>query len=446
MTDYLRAPLPSPNMPAGIPYIIGNEAAERFSFYGMRAILVVFMTQYLLDGSGIADPMNEEEAKGWFHLFVSAVYFTPLLGALISDGPLGKYRTIISLSLVYCLGHFVLALDQTRLGLLLGLGLIALGSGGIKPCVSAHLGDQFGQTNAHLLPRAFGWFYFAINLGAFFSILATPWLLREIGPSWAFGVPGLLMVIATLLFWAGRHRFVHIPPGGWDFVRQTLSRDGLTTLARLFGLYLFVAVFWALYDQSGSAWVLQAQSMDRNLFGMEILPAQIQAANPLLVMLLVPTFSYLIYPTIQRRWRFGALRKIGFGMLLAALAFVISGWAQHQIDLGHTPSVAWQLLAYLVLTSGEVMVSITCLEFSYTQAPNRMKSFVMAFFMMSIALGNLFTSMVNFAIEGSDLLQGADYYLFFTLLMLATTGLYALLSRYIPEQSRLQTEAASAVD
>ncbi|MES9946091.1 MAG: POT family MFS transporter [Candidatus Thiodiazotropha sp.] len=443
MTEYHTAPLPSRHMPAGIPFIIGNEAAERFSFYGMRAILVVFMTQYLVNSDGVADSMNEEEAKGWFHLFVSAVYITPLLGALISDGLLGKYRTIILLSLVYCLGHFALALDHTRLGLLLGLGLIALGSGGIKPCVSAHLGDQFGRTNAQLLPRAFGWFYFAINLGAFFSILATPWLLQEIGPSWAFGVPGVLMVVATLLFWSGRQRFVHIPPGGWEFIRETLSRDGLITLARLFGLYLFVAVFWALYDQSGSAWVLQAQSMDRNLFGVEILPAQIQAANPLLVMLLVPTFSYLIYPRIQRRWRFGALRKIGFGMLLAAHAFVISGWAQHQIDLGQTPSVAWQLLAYLVLTSGEVMVSITCLEFSYTQAPNRMKSFVMAFFMMSIALGNLFTSMVNFTIEGSDLLQGADYYGFFALLMLTTTGLYALLSRFIPEHSRLQTEAVA---
>jgi POT family proton-dependent oligopeptide transporter len=430
-------------MPAGIPFIIGNEAAERFSFYGMRAILVVFMTQYLLNDGGAADPMNEEEAKGWFHLFVSAVYITPLLGALISDGLLGKYRTIILLSLVYCVGHFVLALDHTRLGLLLGLGLIALGSGGIKPCVSAHLGDQFGRTNAHLLPRSFGWFYFAVNLGAFVSTLATPWLLTQAGPAWAFGVPGVLMVIATLLFWAGRRRFVHIPPGGWDFVRETLSSDGLLTLARLLGLYLFVTVFWALFDQTGSAWVIQARSMDRTLFGMEILPAQIQAANPLLVMLLVPTFSYLVYPAIQRRWRLGALRKIGFGMLLAAVAFAISGWAQHRIDLGLAPSIAWQLLAYLVLTSGEVMVSITCLEFSYTQAPNRMKSFVMAFFMMSIALGNLFTSLVNFAIEGSDLLRGADYYWFFTLMMLLTTGLYALVSRYIPEHSRRQAEAVS---
>ena len=122
-------------MPGGIPYIIGNEAAERFSFYGMRAILVVFMTQYLVDSSGALDVMSEAEAKGWYHLFVSAVYLTPLLGALLSDGLLGKYRTIILLSLLYCAGHAALALDDTRWGLVAGLAMIALGAGGIKPCV-----------------------------------------------------------------------------------------------------------------------------------------------------------------------------------------------------------------------------------------------------------------------------------------------------------------------
>ncbi len=216
---YQSAPFASPDVPPGIPYIIGNEGAERFSFYGMRAILVVFMTQHLLNREGTLGPMSDAEAKGWFHLFVSAVYFTPLLGALISDGLLGKYRTIITLSLVYCLGHLALAVDHTRLGLAIGLGLIALGSGGIKPCVSAHVGDQFGQTNQHLLSRIFGWFYFSINLGAFFSMLATPWLMEHWGASVAFGVPGVLMGAATLIFWAGRYKFVHNPPGGVRFVK-----------------------------------------------------------------------------------------------------------------------------------------------------------------------------------------------------------------------------------
>jgi POT family proton-dependent oligopeptide transporter len=448
MPGYLRAPLPSSRLPAGIPYIIANEAAERFSFYGMRAILVVFMTQHLLDADGMAAPMQEAEARGWYHLFVSAVYLTPLLGALISDGLLGKYRTIVVLSVVYCGGHLALALDHTRLGLVVGLGLIALGAGGIKPCVSAHLGDQFGRENSRLLPRMFGWFYFAINLGAFVSMLLTPWLMRHQGASVAFALPGVLMLLATLVFWSGRYRFVHIPPAGGEFVREVFSAQGLGVLARLGVVYLLVAVFWALFDQTGSAWVLQARHMDPVFFGVEVLPAQIQAANPLLVMLLIPLFSYALYPAVNRIWRLTELRKIGLGMFVTVLAFAIPTWLQMQIDQGAEPSIAWQLLAYLLLTAAEVMVSITCLEFSYMQAPRKMKSFVMAFFMLSIAAGNLFTSLVNFFIQdedGAGRLAGADYYLFFTALMAATAVLFSVLARFYRGDTYLQESLAAAL-
>ena len=441
MRGYRQTPLPSSRVPAGIPYIIGNEAAERFSFYGMRAVLVVFMTQYLLGSGGASERMDEAEAKGWYHLFVSAVYFTPLLGALLSDVLLGKYRTIILLSLVYCAGHLALALDHSRIGLAIGLGLIALGAGGIKPCVSAHVGDQFGEQNGHLLSSVFGWFYFAINMGAFVSILMTPWLMDHYGASLAFAVPGVLMLIATLVFWSGRHRFVHIPPAGFGFVREVFSGAGLKALAKLTLIYVFVAVFWSLFDQTGSAWVLQAQHMDTVLFGVEVLPAQIQAANPLLVMLLIPVFSYLVYPLLNRIWRLTELRKIGLGLFITAAAFAIPSWVQVQIDGGATPTIAWQLLAYVVLTSAEVMVSITCLEFSYSQAPRKMKSFVMAFFMLSISAGNLFTSAVNFFIQddqGGGLLQGADYYLFFTSLMLITAILFSWIARYYTGRRYLQ--------
>lgn len=443
MPEYLTAPVPRTNMPGGIPYIVANEAAERFSFYGMRAILVVFMTQYLLDSSGTLDTMSEEDAKGWYHLFVSAVYLTPLLGALLSDGLLGKYRTIILLSLVYCAGHFVLALDDTRWGLAVGLGLIALGAGGIKPCVSSHLGDQFGTSNHGLLARAFSWFYFAINLGAFVSSLATPWLLQQYGSAVAFGLPGVLMLTATLVFWAGRNKFVHVPAGGRRFLKEAFSRSGFGALGRLTVVYLFIAVFWALFDQTGSSWVLQAGQMDCLLFGVELLPAQIQAANPLLVMLLIPIFSYGVYPAIDRVFTLTPLRKIAIGLFVAAAAFAIPTVIQSSIDQGGSPSIAWQLLAYVVLTAAEVMVSITCLEFSYTQAPKTMKSFVMAFFMLSISLGNLFTSAVNFFIQepdGSSKLEGAEYFLFFTLLMLVTAVLFMLLARFYRGKTYINEE------
>ncbi len=445
MSRYRTAPLPSERMPGGIPYIIANEAAERFSFYGMRAILVVFMTQYLMDATGQLETMTEDEAKGYYHLFVSAVYITPLLGALISDALLGKFRTIIALSLVYCAGHFALALDDTRLGLAVGLGLIALGAGGIKPCVSAHVGDQFGKTNGFLIARVFSWFYFAINLGAFGSSLATPWILEHYGPAWAFGVPGILMLLATLIFWMGRHEFVHIPAAGFGFVRDSLSRLGLRALAKLSILYLFVAVFWALFDQTGSSWVLQARQMDRHLFGFELLPSQIQAANPLLVLILIPVFFYGVYPALERVFALRPLHKIAIGMFLTMLAFLISTWIQIQIDNGLTPHIGWQLLAYLILTCGEVMVSITCLEFSYTQAPRTMKSFVMAFFMMSISAGNLFTAAVNLFIQnedGSSKLAGASYFGFFTAMMLGTALLFVVVARFYREQSYLHEEKA----
>jgi POT family proton-dependent oligopeptide transporter len=442
-SKYRTAPFPTSKLPSGIPFIVGNEAAERFSYYGMRAILVVFMTQYMLDAAGTRDFMSEEEAKSYYHLFSSAVYFFPILGAVIADAFWGKYRTILILSSLYCLGHFFLAIDDTRTGLLLGLCLIALGSGGIKPCVSAHVGDQFGKTNAHLLGKVFSWFYFSINLGAFVSSLLTPWLLATHGPSWAFGVPGFFMFTATLLFWMGRRRFIHVPPGGWAFLKETFSREGIGSIMRLFIIYTFVAVFWSLFDQTGSSWVLQAEKMDRHLFGIEWLSSQVQALNPVLVMFFIPLFSYGIYPLVTKFFRLTPLRKISIGLFLTVPAFLIPAWIEHQIEMGQTPSIAWQLLSYAILTAAEVMVSITCLEFSYTQAPKKMKSFVMAGFMLSVSLGNIFTALVNLLIrnqDGSSKLAGAEYYLFFSGAMLVSALIFIPIAMAYKEKHYIQDE------
>jgi len=398
-SPYLTAPVKSKGLPKGIPYIIGNEAAERYSFYGMKAILVVFMTKYLMDSNGGLAPMPEGEAKVWYHLFNSAVYFTPLLGAIIADAFLGKYKTIISLSIVYCLGHLALALDESRLGLSVGLTLIAIGAGGIKPCVSAHVGDQFGKTNGHLLSKIFAWFYFSINFGAFLSQMMTPVLLDRYGPHVAFGVPGGLMLLATIVFWMGRQKFIHIPAGGMGFLKETFSKTGLKIIGRLCVIYIFVAMFWALFDQSSSAWVLQADQMDRNLFGIEWLPSQIGAINPVMIMTFIPIFTWLIYPALNRVFPLTPLRKIGIGFFVAVPSFLIPAWIETQISGGELPNIIWQIAAYVVLTAAEVFISITALEFSYTQAPKKMKSLILGFFLMSVSIGNLFTAGVNHFIQ-----------------------------------------------
>jgi len=369
---YATAPVPSPRMPRGIPYIVGNEAAERFSFYGMKAILFVFMTEHLLDRAGSPDLMQPEKATVWVHTFASAVYFFPFFGAILADAFWGKYHTIIRLSLLYCLGHLALALDATRLGLFVGLTLIALGAGGIKSCVSAHVGDQFGTTNAHLMSRVFGWFYLAINEGASTSMLLTPKLLEWFGPHVAFAVPGVLMALATAVFWMGRYRFVHL--------------------------------------------------------------------------ILVPLFGYVIYPAIERRVRFSPLWRICTGLFLTAAAAAAPAVIQTWIDAGARPSIGWQVVGYVVLTTAEVLVSITCLEFSYTQAPKKAKSLVMGVFWLSVSMGNAFTALVNYALQltrrpdGTVWLEGADYFWFFAALTLLAALGFVVVAALYRERTYIQDE------
>lgn len=202
---------PSPQMPRQIPYIIASEGCERFSFYGMRNILTVFlMTSLLL---AIPEHLRKDEAKSVFHTFVIGVYFFPLLGGWLADRVFGKYNTILWLSLIYCAGHACLAIFEHSIhGFYTGLFLIALGSGGIKPLVSAFVGDQFDQTNRSLAQKVFDGFYWIINFGSFFASLLMPLFLKHLGASIAFGIPGILMFIATVVFWLGRKKYVFVEP------------------------------------------------------------------------------------------------------------------------------------------------------------------------------------------------------------------------------------------
>jgi POT family proton-dependent oligopeptide transporter len=437
MSRYLTRPLATPDMPKGIPYIVGNEAAERFSFYGMSAIYTIFCVKYLMSRDGVPAPMSDLDARNAFHSFTTAVYFFPIVGALLSDGVLGKYRTILSFSIIYCFGHLALALDDTRLGLLIGSALIALGAGGIKPCVSAHVGDQFGATNQHLLARVFGWFYFAINLGAFISQLLTPYLLDNVGAHVAFGVPGVLMLLATICFWMGRNKFVHIPPGGTQFLREAFSGEGLRAIGKLIIIYAFVAVFYSLYYQASSEWILQAENMDRHWLGFDWKSSQIQAVNGVLILVFIPLFSYIIYPVVGRFFTLTPLRKIGIGLFLISATFLLPAQIESWIAAGEKPNIGYQMLAYVLLTAAEILVSITCLEFSYTQAPRKMKSIIMAVYLLSISAGNLITTIVNSTLPG---LKGADYYLFFAALMAGAAVIYVVVAMFYREKTYIQPE------
>jgi POT family proton-dependent oligopeptide transporter len=543
MVAYRTAPDPQETgWPKGIPYIIGNEGCERFGFYGMRAILFVYIS-YLLRNSGVTEELSERHATEVVHTFFAGVYALPMVGAVIADRWWGKYPTIIWLSLVYCAGHACLALfDGNFKGSIVGLVLIAVGSGGIKPCVSAHVGDQFGEGNFSKVERVYQAFYFIINFGSFFSTLLIPWTKGVWGFGVAFGIPGILMGIATICFWMGRHVFVHVPPkpggklGLIDVIsgillfltiafpmfgagllppyaalslagklllsvacfgagmavfswRQTLSPDdgflavlvyalrakltghalaplpaaqgpgepgelarhpfwgsavkrfgleaaeGPPAVLRIITVFLMVSMFWALFDQHASSWIAQAREMDRSfeLFGkrFELLPEQISAANPLLVMLLVPLMGYVVYPAVAKllRREFTLLQRMTVGMSLTAFAFVIVALAQERLDAGGHVHIAVQLLAYLVLTTSEVMVSVTGLEFAYTQAPRRMKALLMGFWLLAVSLGNLLVALLS---ELGNLPRAQFFWTFAGLMLVASVlfGVRAAFYRY----------------
>ncbi|HPS54887.1 MAG TPA: hypothetical protein PLP05_04755, partial [Sedimentisphaerales bacterium] len=183
------------------------------------------------------------------------------------------------------------------------------------------------------------------------------------------------------------------------------------------------------------------EQMDKNWFGIKILPSQMAAANPIMVMMLIPAFSYAIYPAINKLFKLNPLRKISIGFFIAAASFAVSAWIQQQISIGNYITIGWQALAYLILTSAEIMVSITALEFAYTQAPKKMKSFVMAVFLLSVTLGNFFTAIVNQFIQNADgtsKLQGSQYYWFFTLMMLGTAIVFIPVAKLYQQKTYIQ--------
>lgn len=433
MSDTLSAP-GSSRWPKQIKFIVGNEACERFSFYGMKGILAGYITGATLQGGLGQTPDRSTEI---IHLFVSVNYFMPLLGAWLSDKIVGRYHTILWVSLFYCLGHGVLAcsdlfttVDARLWCLFAGLALIAFGAGGIKPCVSAFMGDQFKPEQSHLLQKAYGAFYWSINLGSFFSFLVIPWIKDHHGYGWAFGVPGIFMGIATLIFWLGRKHYVRIPPsrvtknagfirvfwhaltqpkppGGdfWSGARTRFSPaevDAAKSVLPILGVFALIPPFWSLFDQTSSTWIVQGNKMiPFDLFGLRIGAEQMQSANPLLVMLLVPPLTLWLYPLLGR-WA-SPLRRMSFGMFLAAFSYVIVASLQQRLEHGAQLSVAWQLLPYVVLTIAEVLVSTTGLEFAFREAAAEMKSFIISFFLLTVTAGNLTVAFVTkwFAAEGS---------------------------------------------
>ncbi|XP_047198629.1 solute carrier family 15 member 1 [Hippoglossus stenolepis] len=401
--------------PLSIFFIVVNEFCERFSYYGMRAVLVLYFKYFL--------HWDDDLATSIYHTFVALCYLTPILGAIVADSWLGKFKTIIYLSVVYAIGQVTMAVsavhditDTDRDGTpnnmtfhvvlsMLGLFLIALGTGGIKPCVAAFGGDQFNDNQEKQRRTFFSVFYLCINGGSLLSTIITPILRGRYKQdiklttnscySLAFGVPAALMLVALLVFISGSGMYYKAEPEGnimldvckcigfaiknryrhrsqqypkkqhWmDWAEAKYSKlliAQIKMVLKVLFLYIPLPMFWTLFDQKGSRWTLQATNMDGNFGLLVIQPDQMQTVNPILILTLVPIMDSLIYPLIKKcGLNFTPLRRMTVGMLMAAIAFVCAALVQIEIDktLPTFPSTSQSQVKLLNMGSNPVSVKL----------------------------------------------------------------------------------------
>jgi proton-dependent oligopeptide transporter, POT family len=290
------------------------------------------------------------------------------------------------------------------------------------------------------LRKVYALFYWSINLGAFFGFLLIPWVRDHAGYSWAFGVPGFFMALATLIFWVGRRQYTTRPPARKaDAAGRQIDWP---MLSRIVMIFLPVPIFWALFNQVHSTWVIQGKSLTPFFIGAFKVDAErIQSAGALLVLIWVPILTLGVYPLVERLgFKATPLRRMGTGMFLAAISFIASAWIQSRIDGGARLTVGWQILPYTILEAGEVMVSATALEFAFSQAPAAMKSTIMSLWLMTIAGGHFLVAAFTNLNARFVHAQGASEFLFYAVLMFVGTGLFA----WIAGRYRGYAPAASA--
>lgn len=362
--------------PVGFWFVLWGELAERASFYGMRTLLALY----------VVDELRFSTANGAsvMQFFGAACYLTPLLGGWIADRKLGRYWTIVGFAGPYILGHLILGAVATPVGLFVALGLLALGSGAIKPNTSTLMGliyEREGRTA--LLGTAFSWFYVAINIGAAASSLLLPLVRERFGYAVALTVPAALMAVAFAVFAAGKPFYpVERPP-------EEASGPVTEPLWRLAGVFALIAVFWFVYDQSASTWVYFARDhLDLALGGgITLTPDQIQGVNPLLILVLTPVFNAM-WPLLGPAFA-PATRKmlVGFGIVVVATGILaVAGTLAGEGRV----SVWWMLLATLVITMAELCISVVGLEFAFRQAGPGAKSAVTAAFLLTVFVGDSF--------------------------------------------------------
>lgn len=406
--------------PIGFWFFFWGEFAERCSYYGMRAILLLYMTERL--------GFNDGLASSTMAYFMAACYLLPLVGGYLADNYFGKYRTIVGFSVPYILGHVILGIESVPF-LVIALSLLAMGTGVIKPNISTLMGltyDQQRPGQTRLRSDGFALFYGSINIGAAISTFAMPWLRNHYGYQIAFLFPAALMAMAFVIFASGKPFYAQE-----KIERTSLTpeqrRERLAVLGRIFGLFIVVTFFWSIFDQSASTWTLFARDhLDLELFGWTLPPDALQGLNPILILLLLPPITLLWHFLARIGIPLKATDKMLFGFVLTGITMAIMAAAGYRAAAVGQVSILWEVVPYVMITIAEICISVVGLELAFTAAPNSMKSFVTACWLLTVFVGNILNSQVT---PYYAKLSPGPYFTLFALVMIPVTLAFFFIAR-----------------
>ena len=380
--------------PRGLATLFFTEMWERFSYYGMRGFLILYMSKALA--------FTDTQASNAYTTYVSSVWLTPILGGLIADAWLGQYRSVLLGGIIIALGHFTLAFHGLPF-LYAGLGLIVIGTGLLKPNISTLVGGLY-EPGDERRDAGFSLFYMGINLGAFLGPIIAGRIAEGIDWHLGFACAGFGMILGLTQYVLGRR---HLQPAvdriaaqkaarraadataaGGQGGRSRLTPDDWRRISAVFVLFIFASLFWGAYEQAGSTLTLFADRyVHLELLGLRLYASWFVSVQAAFVILLSPLFAWLWVRLGPRQPSSPA--KFAIALLLVGLAFLLLIPAGSLAQQGIKVSPLWLIAAYFIQELGELCLSPVGLSLVTKVAPVRLVSVVMGVFFLSNFVGNL---------------------------------------------------------
>lgn len=384
--------------PKGLYLLFATEMWERFSYYGMRALLILYLTKTLVEG-GLG--YTDQDASLLYGFFTGFVYFTPLIGGWLADNYLGQRKAIVIGALLMMLGQFSLAYETSKLFLYIGLILLIIGNGFFKPNISVIVGNLYGPGDCRK-DSAYTIFYMGINVGAFFAPLLTGFMAITYGYRYGFMTAGIGMLIGLLLFTLLGDKYLGDLCKSPSAVVNEASRKGVPLTKeekdRTWAILVFVLFsifFFAGFEQAGSSMTLYTDKfIDRTIGSFEVPTSWFQSVNPIFIVLLAPMLSMLWGDLRVKGKEPNVPVKMAMGMILLGLGFVVLMGAVMArggdvADENVKANILFMVFAYLLHTLGELCLSPIGLSMVSKLSPVKLASLMMGVWLLSSFFANI---------------------------------------------------------